>query len=175
MSKLILTTLLAGLTLMFTTQVYAASSHSTHESDDNADHQGHDMGNSQGMAADHGSHDSGIKIHTSSLDGYTFEYKLIDMREKMKHLKNMPEMKDTHHLMVFVKDTNGAAVSTAKVGYLIQEKDSGAVQKKMDMGMNKGFGADVTLTPGNHYTIKTKVMAGGRKLIDEFKYMGGDH
>jgi len=87
----------------------------------------------------------------------------------------MPEMKDTHHLMVFVKDSHGTAVTTAKVGYFIREKSTGTVQKKMSMAMNNGFGADVTLLPGNHYTIKTKIMAGDKKMINEFNYMGGDH
>jgi ABC-type sulfate/molybdate transport systems ATPase subunit len=89
-------------------------------------------------------------------------------------MKNMPEMKDTHHLMVFVKDAQGGPVKTAKVGYLIQDA-AGAVQKKMTMAMNDGFGADVTFEPGKHYQIKTKVMAGTTTLMDEFEYMGGSH
>lgn len=87
----------------------------------------------------------------------------------------MPEMKDTHHLMVFIKDAHGTAIDKAKVGYFIQGKESGFAQKKMAMAMGGGFGADVTLSSGKHYMIKTKIIAGDKKLIDEFKYMGGDH
>ncbi len=167
MNKLFIAILTAALTIFFSSQLYASSSHDAHSS--------HTMDHSGSMDAGHGDHASGMKIHESHRDGYVFEYRLIDMKEKMKNMKNMPEMKDTHHLMVFVKDAHGAAVKTAKVGYFIEEKGSGTVQKKMAMAMNNGFGADVTLEPGNHYQIKTKVMAGSKKLMDEFKYMGGDH
>lgn len=174
MKKLNLTALLAALTLMVTSQVYSASDHNAHKSKGQA-HQGHDMSGSKNMGAGHDNHASGMKVHESHQDGYLFEYRLINMKEKMKNMKNMPEMKDTHHLMVFVKDRHGAAVETAKVGYFVEDKQSGTVQKKMAMSMNSGFGADVTLEPGNHYRIKTKVMVGDKKLMDEFKYTGGDH
>ncbi len=160
-------TIFAALILMHTGPVYAASE-TTHSG-----HQGHTMADKQNK--EHGAHGSGMKIHTAALDGYTFEYRLIDMKEKMKTMKNMPGMKETHHLMVFVKDSHGKAVTAARVGYFIREKSSGTVQKKMSMAMNNGFGADVTLVPGSHYTIKTKVMAGDKNMIDEFNYMGGDH
>ena len=160
MKKIFFTLLL---TLLLASPAWSGSGHDAHKA-------GHGT-----MAAGHGAHDSGMKIHESSQDGYTFEYRLIDMKEKMKNMKNMPEMKDTHHLMVFVKNSHGMAVKTAKVGYLIQEKGTKAMQKKMAMGMSNGFGADVTFSPGNHYLIKTKVMDGAKAVTDEFEYMGGDH
>ena len=168
MKRSFLTTLLATLTLFLASQIHAASDHNAHDA---PAHQGHSMETGH---TGHGDHGSGMKIHASTRDGYTFEYRLIDMKEKMKNMKNMPDIADSHHLMVFVKDPHGAVVKTAKVGYLIQNKGSGNVQKKMAMAMNDGFGADVTLDSGHHYTIKTKVMAGSKKLIDEFKYTGGD-
>ncbi len=111
----------------------------------------------------------GADIHTSMVDGRHFSYELIDMREKMKGMKNMPEMKDTHHLMVHVKDAAGQKVDKAKVGFLIENPD-GSTQKKMAMGMAGGFGADVNLEKKGVYTIKTKVMAGETKLMDSFEY-----
>lgn len=174
MSKLNFTALLAALTLMITAQVFAASNDTMNNTTDHSGHQGHAM-KKQDLAKKDGGHGSGMNIHTATHGGYTFDYKLIDMKAKMKNMKNMPEMKDTHHLMVYVKDSHGTAVKKAKVGYFIQEKNSGNVQKKMTMAMSNGFGADVTLEPGKHYTIKTKVMAGEKTLMDEFPYMGGDH
>lgn len=165
MNRFLPTLLLTALTVFFTAQIWAASGH-------DPGHGGHVKEGSGTMKPGHGAHGSGMKIHESAHDGYTFEYRLIDMKEKMKQLKNMPEMKETHHLMVFVKDSHGSAVKTAKVGYLIQEKGSTAMQKKMAMAMNNGFGADVTLSPGNHYLIKTKVMAGSEAVMDEFEYTG---
>ncbi len=163
MKKFFFTTLLTVLSISFSGHVYAASSHDAH-----SEHGSH------AMKTGHEAH-AGMKIHESSRDGYTFEYRLINMKEKMEKLKNMPEIKDTHHLMVFVKDSHGSFVKTAKVGYLIQKKESGAVQKKMAMAMSNGFGADITIAAGSHYLIKTKVIAGSKKLMDEFKYVGGDH
>jgi len=166
MNKLNLTAFLAIIALILTPQVYAASHDADHGNMNHEMTAGHDM------AMDHGDNGFGMKIHTSVQDGYTIEYRLIDMKEK---LKGMPQMKDTHHLMVFVKDPHGAHVNNAKVGYLIEEEGSGATQKKMAMGMNNGFGADVTLNKGHHYKIKAKMLAGEKMLMDEFKYMGGDH
>lgn len=171
MNKFFLIILLAVITLFFSTQVYAASGHDTHKSG----HGSHDMNNAKEMETGHEEHASGMKIHESSQNGYIFEYRLIDMGEKMKKMKNMPKIKETHHLMVFVRDVHGTAVKKAKVGYFIEEKASGDIQKKMAMAMNSGFGADVILAPGGHYMIKTKVIAGTNKLVDEFKYMGDGH
>ena len=169
MNKLNLTAFLAIIALILTPQVYAASHDADHGNMNHEMTAGHDM------AMDHGDNGFGMKIHTSVQDGYTIEYRLIDMKEKLKGMKNMPQMKDTHHLMVFVKDPHGTHVKNAKVGYLIEEEGSGATQKKMAMGMNGGFGADVTLNKGHHYKIKAKMLAGEKMLMDEFKYMGGDH
>lgn len=150
----------------FASDSYSKSDHSSHSTSGSTGPRAHDMADKD---MDHG---NGMKIHASKVDGYTFEYRLIDMKEKIKGMANMPEMKDTHHLMVFVKDTRGTVVNAAKVGYLIRENGSGDIQKKMAMGMNNGFGADVTLAPGNHYRIKTKVMADGKKFMDAFDYSG---
>ncbi len=111
-------------------------------------------------------HGGGHKIHKSMVDGHHFSYELIDMREKMK---DMPEMKDTHHLMMHVKDAAGKMVDKAKVGFMIQNPD-GSSQKKMAMGMGGGFGADVNLEKKGVYKIKTKVVAGEKKLMDAFEY-----
>ncbi len=167
MNKFFLSILIASLSVLFSTQIYASSSHDTLSS--------HTMDDSKTMESEHGDQASGMKIRASTKDGYTLEYRLIDMREKIKNLKNMPEMKDTHHLMVFIKDSHGTAIDKAKVGYFIRGKESGSAQKKMAMSMGGGFGADVTLSSGKHYMIKTKIIAGEKKLVDEFKYMGGDH
>lgn len=169
MKTLRLTVLTTVVALIFTPQVYAASKDASHGAANHSTQQSHDM------HTRHGDHDSGMKIHSAVRDGYTMEYRLINMKEKIKTMENMPQMEDTHHLMVFVKDPQGAIVDSAKVGYLIQEEGSGKTQKKMAMAMNNGFGADVTLVPDGHYRIKTKVMAGEKTLMDEFKYMGGDH
>lgn len=126
-------------------------------------------GNSGHEGHGHGGHDSGKGIRHAHVDGHHLSYKLIDMKEKMKGMKNMPEMKDTHHLMVYVKDSDGKVVDKAKVGYLIGSPD-GSDQKKMAMGMAGGFGADVNLEKKGVYKIKTKIVAGEKKLMDAFEY-----
>jgi len=117
---------------------------------------------------DHSSH-MGDLIHETEVDGYQMAYHLIDMREKMKGMENMPEMAATHHLMVYIKDPQGRMVDQAKAGYLVENPD-GTEQKAMTMAMSGGFGADIALDRPGTYTIKTKVMAGEAKLIDSFDY-----
>jgi hypothetical protein len=120
---------------------------------------------SHGM--DHSGHE-GAMIYESETDGYKFAYHLIDMMEKMKDMKDMPEMKATHHLMVYVKSSKGD-VTKAKVGYLVTNPD-GTEQKAMCMGMKGGFGADVDFKAKGMYKVKTKIVDGDKKVMDEFEY-----
>ncbi|MCF8045238.1 MAG: hypothetical protein K9J83_05190 [Desulfarculaceae bacterium] len=120
--------------------------------------EGHDM---------KGNAPAGMKIHEAEVDGYRLEYRLIDMKAKMKDMENMPEMEDTHHLMVYVKTSSGDPVSQAMAGYLIENPD-GTEQKKMTMAMAGGFGADINLEQQGSYTVKAKIMAEKNKLIDSF-------
>ena len=123
----------------------------------------------------------GQEIRTARVDGYTFTYRLIDMKKKMEMMKNMKGMSmqgmdmskmKSHHLMVFVKGPDGKAVTDAKAGFKV-EGPSGSqvpVQKVMCMAMSGGFGADVDFKAKGTYTIKAKVVAGDTKLVDAFQY-----
>jgi hypothetical protein len=137
--------------------------HSSHEAA--AGHEGSEKTEHGKM--DHGKTESdGNIMHEAHVDGHHFSYELIDMREKVK---DMPGMKDTHHLMVYVKDGEGKALEGAKVGYFIKGPD-GAEQKKMAMGMGGGYGADINLGTAGKYSIKTKVMVGDMKIMHDFEY-----
>ncbi|MDM8515154.1 hypothetical protein QUF76_03055 [Desulfobacterales bacterium HSG16] len=145
-----------------------------------AQHEGHDHGKKQEQAIkmekemDHSGHKDemdhsdhkGEMIHESVVDGYKFAYHLIDMGA---HAKKMPQMKDTHHLMVYVMSPKGHMMPKAKVGYLIQGP-SDSKQKAMCMGMSGGFGADVNFGTKGTYMVKTKVMSDEKNLIDSFSY-----
>ncbi len=139
-----------------------------------AEHGGHSQepsasaNNSGHGSMDHSAH-QGELIHESEVDGYGFAYHLIDMRERMAGMEKMPEMKNTHHLMLYVKSPQGQMVDTAKVGYLIEGPD-GKRQTAMCMAMSGGFGADVDFAHPGEYRIKTKVMSGDTKLMDGFTY-----
>ncbi len=117
---------------------------------------------------DHSKH-MGEMIREATVDGYTFAYHLIDMKEKMKDMKNMPEMKATHHLMVYIMGPDGKDVENAKVGYLLENPD-GSKQKLMCMGMSGGFGADADFKAKGVYTVNSKVKAGEKALTDKFTY-----
>jgi hypothetical protein len=117
---------------------------------------------------DHSGH-RGPNIHNSTVDGYSLTYHLIDMQEKMKDMENMPEMQATHHMMVYVTGPDGAVLGQAKVGYLVVGPD-GNKQKLMAMGMKDGFGADVDFKAPGAYTVKTKAVANGATLLDQFTY-----
>lgn len=136
-----------------------------------AQHEGHDHGDKQEKAMkmekdmDHSGH-KGDMIHESVVDGYKFAYHLIDMGA---HAKKMPQMKNTHHLMVYVMSPEGHMMPKAKVGYLIQGPDD-SKQKVMCMGMSGGFGADVNFGAKGTYTVKTKMMSEEKNLMDSFPY-----
>ncbi len=87
----------------------------------------------------------------------------------MKGMAGMKDMKMTHRLMVYIKDSQKGYVEQAKVGYLITNPD-GSKGKAMAMGMGDGFGADVNMMKKGGYKIKTKFVAGGKKILDEFTY-----
>jgi hypothetical protein len=106
---------------------------------------------------DHTEH-VGKKIHESTVQGYRLAYHLLDLPNR-----------EAHHLMVYIVDPAGIAVTKAKVGYLVTGPDK-AKQKAMAMGMKNAFGADVDMTVPGTYSIKTKALAGGKKLLDQFAY-----
>ena len=134
-----------------------------------ADSHEHDMHQMEQMdQMDHSGH-RGANIHNSSVDGHSLAYHLIDLREKMKDMEDMPEMQATHHMMMYVVGPDGAPVADAKVGYLVIGPD-GNRQRLMAMGMQDGFGADVDFRAAGTYTVRTKAVAGDTTLLDEFAY-----
>ena len=112
---------------------------------------------SSGVAGDHPD-SPGVKIHTSTVDGYEFDYSLY----------HFPERK-THHLMVAVTRSDGTAVEKGKVGFLVTGPD-GSKQKAMAMGMKGAYGADMDFSQKGLYTIKTKAVFGNKKRFDRFDY-----
>ena len=141
-----------------------------------AEDMNHDMGHQMSMEKmDHGMHqmDGGVNIHNSVVDGYRFSYQLIDIREKMAAMKAEGQMHEgmdaTNHLMVFIKNPEGASVENAKVGYLV-EGPKGSTQKHMCIGMGGGYGSDLKLADSGDYTIKTKAVVNGKSLVDDFTY-----
>ena len=124
-----------------------------------------------GSATDHSKH-VGAMIHESTIEGYRFAYHLIDNRkpsEEMKDMKGSKEADTTHHLMVYVLDPDGRSVEGAKLGYLVEGPD-GTIQKLMAMGMQGAFGANANFMTKGTYIVKTKFLAGDKKLIDKFNY-----
>lgn len=109
-------------------------------------------------------------IHTSTVDGHTLTYQLMDMRENIKamdHKAHMESMTRTHHLMVFIKGPSGPV--SGKTGFMVSGPD-GKTEKVMCMAMGEGYGADVTMAKPGSYTIKTRVAAGDKVLKDSFTY-----
>ena len=112
------------------------------------------------VAGEHPEHpeSKGIQIHTSTVDGYGFDYTLYDF----------PERK-TQHLMVSFKGPEGADLEQGKVGFLVTGPD-GSKQKGMAMGMKNAYGADMDFSQKGIYDIKTKAVFGDKKLFDQFNY-----
>ncbi len=111
--------------------------------------------------------------HKSTVDGYQLEYEFVDIREKMKDMKemghSMENMTATHHLMLFIKNAQGEPVVADQAGFLIKGPD-GKKQQAMAMSMSSGHGADIDLSTPGEYTIKTKAVAGDVRLIDSFTH-----
>ena len=122
-------------------------------------------------ATDHSGH-VGVMIHESAIEGYRFAYHLIDNRkpsEEMKDMKGSEEADTTHHLMVYVMDPDGRPAEAGKLGYLVEGPD-GMKQKLMAMDMQGAYGANVNFKTKGTYTVKTKFVAGDKKLLDQFSY-----
>jgi len=62
-----------------------------------------------------------------------------------------------------------AAARTALSGP-VTHGPAGQQQKLMAMGMSDGFGADADFGAPGAYTVKTKAVAGGSTLLDQFTY-----
>ena len=110
-----------------------------------------------GVAGDHPD-SPGVKIHTSTVDGYGLDYSL----------HHFPERK-TQHLMVTIKGPKGTQREPGKVGFLVTGPD-GSKQKAMAMGMKNAYGADMDFGKKGTYTIKMKAVFGDKKLLDRFDY-----
>jgi len=151
-------------------------------------------GNSMAMDMDHGSQNiaedgksspqmnseqteqEGKFIHSAEVSGYTLNFYLIDMKEKMAQLKakggsqmagmNMGPMK-SHHLMLYIIDQTGKKIADGRVGYMLIDKD-GMKQKTMTMAMSGGYGADVELQAGT-YKVMTKALVSGNKIVNSFE------
>jgi hypothetical protein len=124
-----------------------------------------------GSGMDHSGH-IGAVVHESTIEGLSFAYHLIDLRkdaDKMKDMEGAKEADQTHHLMVYVMDSQGGSVQDAKLGYLVEGPD-GAKQKLMAMGMQGAYGANVDFSKKGVYTIKVKCVTGDKKLFDRFSY-----
>jgi len=116
----------------------------------------------------------GDYIHEAEVGGYRFGYTLIDIKEKMKNMKDIPQsqieqMKNTHHLMLYIKNTEGKELAAEKVGFLIIGPDENK-QKIMALGMNNGYGSDIDLSQKGDYKIKAKAVIGGKSVMDSFLY-----
>lgn len=120
----------------------------------------------------------GVKVHESAVDGFRLAYHVMDNQEAMAKMKDMPgmAMKDhdmskmkSHHLMLYLQGPDGKPLTDAKLGYLVKGPD-GKEQKTMTMAMEGGYGADVDFSAKGAYQVKTKAIAGGKTLVDEFTY-----
>jgi hypothetical protein len=109
------------------------------------------------LSTDHGER-VGVHIHQSMVMGYRFDYYLI----------NLPK-RETQHMMVYVVAPDGHSIDKAEVGFLVVGPD-GSKQRFMAMGMDGAFGADIDFRAKGVYTVKTKVVTGGKKMFDKFTY-----
>ena len=122
-------------------------------------------------------HDMGQMIQQSRVGDYSFMYHLLNKAGRDKMMKgmegmDMPGMSSrpdiTHHLMVFITSQDGKPVS-GKIGFLITDPD-GKEQKTLTMGMQDGYGADISFQKKGIYKIKAKAVINEKTIMDEFTY-----
>jgi hypothetical protein len=101
------------------------------------------------------------------VEDHNLAYKLIDIRQALKKHGGDQDQTATHHLMIYITDPQGNPVTGAKVGFLIEGPDK-ENQRVMAMGMETGYGADISLAAKGKYTIKTKAVVGDKTLIHGF-------
>lgn len=110
---------------------------------------------------DMGAGETTRKIHEGKKDGYAFAFDIMPMKGEGI----------THHLMLFVKEPAGKALTGAKVGFDVGSPGKGQkAQRVMAMGMGDGYGANLDFSAKGKYTIKAKVVGGGKDLLYSFDY-----
>ena len=120
----------------------------------------HDAMDHGSMKMEHGDHmmDKGNVAHEEVLDGVKATFKIVSMKERMKGMKmDMPAgMKETHHLMVELKDAkSGKPLTEGEVKVKVQAPDKSAQAKEL-MGMEGHFGADFDLSQKGKYGVMCK-------------------
>jgi hypothetical protein len=110
----------------------------------------------------------GTQFHTSTSNGYTLAYYLMDLR-KMDNQDTQKQMDKPHHIMVYITDQDNTPVLKAKVGFMIKGGAKGS-QKAMAMAMGTGFGTTADMKQKGEYTIITKALIGQEAVMDTFTY-----
>jgi hypothetical protein len=121
----------------------------------------------------------GAMIREAKLQGFSLHYHLLDWKERNLLMKGMEGMempgmdrsgKATHHLLLYLGGADGKSIPAAKVGFQVTAPD-GSVQKTLTMGMQGGYGADVTMPAKGTYGIKMKADLGEKPIVDEFAFV----
>ncbi|TAL18603.1 hypothetical protein EPN96_01050 [bacterium] len=118
----------------------------------------------------------GKVIHESKVENFSFTYRLLDNKagmsaEAAKGMKMDHSAMETksHHLMVFPVSPDKTPVKGGTAGFLVIAP-SGNKAQAMAQEMTQGYGANVDLTEKGAYTIRAKVVAAGKVLVDEFRH-----
>jgi hypothetical protein len=120
----------------------------------------------------------GDQIRRSSVEGYQFSYHLLALEEKKVAGRGKqrtskkwpdPDHEATHHLMLFLMDPDGKMVMDIGVGFTVKGPD-GVEQEPQVTLMTGGFGVNVDLNAKGLYEVRTRIVAGGKEIVDEFRY-----
>ncbi|MCG8472386.1 MAG: hypothetical protein MI742_11070 [Desulfobacterales bacterium] len=157
----------AALVMAFATLTSAQDSKGMH---------GMDHGSSEMSDMDHGMGMNGETIRKEEVEGLLLTYRLINVHKNLGKLQGMEGMEGlkemigtvpSHHMMVDVTKPDGGIVDGVKVGFVLTTPD-GARQKAMGMAMGGGHGADLNMKAKGAYTVKVKVKAGKKVVMDQF-------
>lgn len=116
----------------------------------------------------------GREIRTAQVSGYTLTYTLIDTAELnlgtvMPLASYDGGRTPSHHLMVFVRDAAGRAVTEGTVSFAVTTPN-GTVSTLAGRPMNGGFGNDVELPARGELAIQVKLALPNADLTDAFAH-----
>jgi hypothetical protein len=97
------------------------------------------------------------------------EEKIVTGTQSLSRTWPKTDHKASHHLMLFLMDPDGKMVTDTEVGFTVKGPDGMEQEPRVTL-MTGGFGVNVDLNAKGTYEISTRIMAGDKEIVDQFKY-----
>jgi len=112
---------------------------------------------------------SSVELHTSTVDGYYFDYRIIYAGGKTEVVKEGQNQAKSPELILFITDPDGRKVSEAMVKYTVAGP-RGCEMKARGLPVQGGYGTDMYCDIRGDYCIKAEAILPEGTLTDNFIY-----